>query len=89
MLTTDIRETCEVKLLKGGQTVHMLVEEIAASTHYGQGKLCRATVLDITASKLAEEKLAELDCRKDQLLAMLSHELRNPVGHRLAGVGWL
>ena len=33
---------------------------------------------DITAGKQAEEKLAELDRRKDQFLAMLSHELRNP-----------
>jgi len=34
---------------------------------------------DITIRKLAEEKLKELDRRKDEFLAMLAHELRNPL----------
>ncbi|MGZ5202834.1 MAG: hybrid sensor histidine kinase/response regulator [Telluria sp.] len=34
---------------------------------------------DITERKMAEEKLKELDRRKDEFLAMLSHELRNPL----------
>jgi len=34
---------------------------------------------DITERKLAEEKLKELDRRKDEFLAMLAHELRNPL----------
>jgi PAS domain-containing protein len=34
---------------------------------------------DITERKLAEEKLRELDRRKDEFLAMLAHELRNPL----------
>lgn len=37
------------------------------------------TVLDITARKRAEEKLREADRRKDEFLAMLAHELRNPL----------
>ena len=86
VLTTDTRETCEVKLLKDGQPVHALVEGIAAQDHQGQGKLCRAAVIDITARKQAEEKLAELDRRKDQFLAMLSHELRNPLAPILNAV---
>ncbi len=48
--------------------------------------VCRAVVSDITASKQAEEKLAELDRRKDQFLAMLSHELRNPLAPILNAV---
>ena len=36
--------------------------------------------------KQAEEKLAELDRRKDQFLAMLSHELRNPLAPILNAV---
>ena len=46
---------------------------------------------DITERKLAEEKLKESDRRKDEFLAMLAHELRNPLapigtacGHTLA-----
>jgi signal transduction histidine kinase/CheY-like chemotaxis protein len=34
---------------------------------------------DITERKLSEEKLRELDRRKDEFLAMLAHELRNPL----------
>jgi len=34
---------------------------------------------DITERKMAEEKLMELDRRKDEFLAMLAHELRNPL----------
>lgn len=48
--------------------------------------VCRAVMSDITARKQAEEKLAEVDRRKDQFLAMLSHELRNPLGPILNAV---
>ena len=48
--------------------------------------VCRAVMSDITARKQAEEKLAELDRRKDQFLAMLSHELRNPLAPILNAV---
>ncbi|WP_020652605.1 hybrid sensor histidine kinase/response regulator [Massilia niastensis] len=34
---------------------------------------------DITDRKLAEDKLIEADRRKDEFLAMLAHELRNPL----------
>ena len=34
---------------------------------------------DITERKMAEEKLKEQDRRKDEFLAMLAHELRNPL----------
>jgi signal transduction histidine kinase len=34
---------------------------------------------DITERKVAEEKLRESDRRKDEFLAMLAHELRNPI----------
>ncbi len=35
--------------------------------------------MDITTRKLAEETLRESDRRKDEFLAMISHELRNPL----------
>ena len=37
------------------------------------------TTTDITARKQAEEALLEADRRKDEFLAMLAHELRNPL----------
>jgi CheY-like chemotaxis protein len=48
--------------------------------------VCRAVLSDITAGKQAEEKLADLDRRKDEFLAMLSHELRNPLAPILNAV---
>ena len=35
---------------------------------------------DVTEQKRAEEKIQEAVRRRDQFLAMLSHELRNPLG---------
>jgi PAS domain S-box-containing protein len=45
----------------------------------GQVRGFVAHVLDITDQKQAEEALKENDHRKDEFLAMLAHELRNPL----------
>src|SRR5262249_18839512 len=37
-------------------------------------------VIDVTERRAAEEALREADRRKDEFLAMLAHELRNPLG---------
>jgi PAS domain S-box-containing protein len=52
----------------------------------GSGRCVRVigTAIDITARKRAEEALSDADRRKDEFLAMLAHELRNPlapIGH--------
>ena len=79
VLATETKQTCEVRLPRERQHVDAMVEGIAAEDHLGQMRLVRAAVIDITARKQAEEKLAELDRHKDQFLAMLGHELRNPL----------
>ncbi len=38
------------------------------------------TLIDISPVKQAQEQLAEAVRRRDEFLAMLSHELRNPLG---------
>ncbi len=43
-----------------------------------------AVSLDVSARKQAEEALREADRRKDEFLAMLAHELRNPMAPILA-----
>ncbi|MFC7515833.1 PAS domain S-box protein [Herbaspirillum sp. GCM10030257] len=43
-----------------------------------------AVTLDISARKRAEEALRDADRRKDEFLAMLAHELRNPMAPILA-----
>jgi PAS domain S-box-containing protein len=60
------------------------MREIAA--HYipdmgpdGQVRGCFALVEDISGRKRAERALREVDRRKDDFLAMLAHELRNPL----------
>ena len=46
-------------------------------------------VHDVTGLKLAEQALREADRRKDEFLAMLAHELRNPLGPIRNGVSLL
>jgi PAS domain S-box-containing protein len=49
---------------------------------YSQGGHCRRMIgvmADITERKIAEEALRAADRRKDEFLAMLGHELRNPL----------
>lgn len=45
----------------------------------GSGQRLIGTVADITEHKVAEEALKLADRRKDEFLAMLAHELRNPL----------
>jgi PAS domain S-box-containing protein len=56
------------------------------SAHYipdispdGRVRGCFALIEDVSARKRAERALREMDRRKDDFLAMLSHELRNPL----------
>ncbi|MGV3741346.1 MAG: ATP-binding protein, partial [Burkholderiaceae bacterium] len=45
----------------------------------GEVESIRGVFLDVTERKRAEEELVEADRRKDEFLAMLAHELRNPL----------
>jgi PAS domain S-box-containing protein len=69
----------EARLLcKDGSTKQVL---IASSALWENGRFIhtRCFTRDITDRKRAEEALKEADRRKDEFLAMLSHELRNPL----------
>jgi PAS domain S-box-containing protein len=60
------------------ETGHWLVSHFpiaAGSTILGIG----GVVVDVTQQKQAEEALKDADRRKDEFLAMLAHELRNPL----------
>jgi PAS domain S-box-containing protein len=45
----------------------------------GRPRSIRGVAIDVTARKQAEEALKDADRRKDEFLAMLAHELRNPL----------
>jgi PAS domain S-box-containing protein len=56
-----------------GSAIELLEDNGALSGFIG-------TISDITARKHAEEQLLESDRKKDEYIAMLAHELRNPLG---------
>ena len=60
---------------------HWFAEVSSAPLHDAQGQVAGgvAVVVDVTKRKQAEEALREADRRKDEFLAMLAHELRNPL----------
>jgi PAS domain S-box-containing protein len=82
MLESGGRETREVSL--GASWLRVNVDPIRDADHVVKGALC--LVSDITGQKRLEmqllhqaERLKEADRRKDEFLAMLAHELRNPL----------
>lgn len=62
-----------------------LERRVYPALHGGLGVFFR----DVTERKEAEEKLREADRRKDEFLAMLAHELRNPLAPIRAAVDLL
>ena len=58
---------------------HMLVSAAPLHTDDGAVLGCVITMADFTERKAAEEALKRADRRKDEFLATLSHELRNPL----------
>lgn len=75
-----------VRIAKGGRQldVSLSISPIhnAAGEIIGASKIAR----DITESKRITRALAEADQRKDQFLAMLAHELRNPLAAVSSGM---
>jgi PAS domain S-box-containing protein len=63
---------------KDGSEVPVEIGLSPIDTH--EGRFVIAAVTDIAAHREAQQALREADRRKDEFLAMLSHELRNPLG---------
>ena len=63
---------------------HLLVDPLRDATGIITGVTCAA--IDITVLKQAEQALSEQDVRKNEFLATLSHELRNPLAPIRNGV---
>jgi PAS domain S-box-containing protein len=71
------RRTVRVSLPAGVRYYDLLVEP----RHDGTGQIVGVggALLDVTAQKLVEESLKDAGRRKDEFLATLAHELRNPL----------
>ena len=68
----------EIALTVGGR-VHYYDFKVEPILHDDTAAGVSCAAVDVTASKLAELELCELDRRKDEFLATLAHELRNPL----------
>lgn len=75
----EVRGFEEEVVFDDGSRLHLFGN--AMPLHDSEGKVRGAigAFVDITQRKLAEEALKESDRRKDDFLAMLAHELRNPL----------
>ncbi|MES2315979.1 MAG: ATP-binding protein [Pseudomonadota bacterium] len=62
-----------------GQVVWLQVHATIVPDGDGKPRCIRGVSIDVSARKRAEESLREVSRHKDEFLAMLSHELRNPL----------
>ena len=69
-----------------GTVIHTLISAQPLHDLAGQPRGCVACVLDVTELKDSERALREADRRKDEFLATLAHELRNPLAPILTGL---
>jgi PAS domain S-box-containing protein len=58
VLLTDAKQTCEVRLARSSAWIFILIEGIATQVRAGALRLCRATVIDLTPQKRADELAA-------------------------------
>lgn len=69
-----------------GEVRHILAIETVRRCESGQVQSLVGTNLDVTERKLAEQALHQADRRKNEFLATLSHELRNPLSPLSCGL---
>ncbi len=81
-------DTAEIELLRNGRP-HRVAEMRIVATEWQSQPAYLATLRDITERKRAEERSKEDIRRRDMFLAMLSHELRNPLAAISSAVGIL
>jgi PAS domain S-box-containing protein len=87
LLETDTPQECEIRMLRADAAPFWArLESVVAWDGESGDSVCRVVVSDIDARKQAEQQLADLNRRKDEFLAMLSHELRNPLAPILNAV---
>jgi PAS domain S-box-containing protein len=73
--------TCEMRLRRAADAVYRwhLIRSAAVRDHNGQISQWYGSATDLDEQRRLQERLAEEDRRKDEFLAVLAHELRNPL----------
>ena len=89
VLLTGVGQRHEVVIRHQGvaHCYRLLIEPLREAAGNTTGVTCAA--IDITDLKQAEQALSEQDARKDEFLATLSHELRNPLAPIRSGLAVL
>lgn len=62
-----------------GEVRHIIINATTLRNQEGQPRGAIAAFMDVTDRQRAEEALKEADRKKDEFLAVLAHELRNPM----------
>ena len=75
----EIRDFSEEIRFDDGSRIHIHGNAVPLRDAHGATTGAIAAFVDVTAIRAAEEALRDLARRKDDFLAMLSHELRNPL----------
>lgn len=75
----EVRDFEEQIVFADGAVVTALGNATPLRNERGAPRGCVGAFVDISARKYAEEAMREADRRKDEFLAMLAHELRNPL----------
>jgi diguanylate cyclase (GGDEF)-like protein len=70
----------EYRIKTPGGKIKWVKGQAHSSRQDNGSMLWNGILTDITDAKLADEELTLTICRKDQFLALLAHELRNPLG---------
>lgn len=83
---TELRNFEEELLFDGGDRIHLYGNAVPLHAADGSSRGAIAAFLDVTRLKEAEAALRTADRRKDEFLAMLAHELRNPMAPILTAV---
>ncbi|MAM88745.1 MAG: hybrid sensor histidine kinase/response regulator [unclassified Hahellaceae] len=76
---SSYREVIRFNRPDNGRQIWIDVRGMVRCDAAGRPQSVRGVTLDVTERVQAEEELREADRRKDEFLAMLAHELRNPL----------
>jgi PAS domain S-box-containing protein len=75
----EVRNYEEKILFNDGQVIHLYGSAVSLRDTSGAPRGAIGAFVDVTRLKQAEAAMLEADRRKDEFLALLSHELRNPL----------